>query len=53
MIALAPLVLLPFIIPTVARKTTWDMTALRSVLVLATLVAAIVITTQHAKLAFE
>jgi hypothetical protein len=53
MIALTPLVLLPFAIPAVARKTTWDMTVLRCVLVLAPLVAAIVIAQQHAQLAYE
>jgi hypothetical protein len=53
MVALAPLVLLPFAIPAVAEKRGWFVRLLRAALVLAPLVAAIVLASEHEKLVFE
>jgi hypothetical protein len=53
MVALAPLVLLPFGIPAVAAKRGWLVRLLRAALVLAPLVAAIVLASEHEKLVFE
>lgn len=53
LVALAPLGLLPFLIPAVGRLPRWVNIPLRAVLVLAPLVAAVVLAAQHEKLAFE
>jgi hypothetical protein len=53
LVALAPLVLLPFLIPVLARKNGWQVRVIRAVLVLAPLVAAVVLAAQHEQLAFE
>ena len=53
LVALAPLVLLPFVLPPLARKTGWYVPVTRAVLVLAPIVAALVVAGQHAQMAFE
>jgi hypothetical protein len=53
LVALAPLGLLPFLIPAVARLPRGVVIPLRAMLVLAPLVAAVVLAAQHEKLAFE
>jgi hypothetical protein len=53
LVALAPLALLPFAIPAVAEKRGWFVRLLRAALVLAPLVAAIVLASEHEKLVFE
>lgn len=53
LVGLAPLGLLPFLIPAVARQPRWVVIPLRALLVLAPLVAAVVLAAQHEKLAFE
>jgi hypothetical protein len=53
MVALAPLVLLPFAIPAVADKRGRLVRLLRAALVLAPLIAAIVLASEHEKLVFE
>jgi hypothetical protein len=53
MVALAPLVLLPFAIPAVAEKRSWWLRLLRAAIVLAPLVAAIMLASEHEKLVFE
>jgi hypothetical protein len=53
LVALAPLALLPFFIPAVARQPRWVVIPLRALLVLAPLVAAVVLAAQHEKLAFD
>jgi hypothetical protein len=53
LVAFAPLVLLPFVVPALGRKTGWQVAIVRAVLVLAPLVAAVVLTGQHAQMSFE
>lgn len=53
LVALAPLALLPFLLPVVARQPKWVVIPLRALLVLAPLVAAVVLAAQHETLAFE
>ncbi len=53
LVALAPLALLPFLLPAAARQPRWVVIPLRALLVLAPLVAAVVLAAQHEKLAFE
>jgi len=53
MVALAPLVLLPFALPAVAAKRGWLVRLLRAAVVLAPLIAAIVLASEHEKLVFE
>jgi hypothetical protein len=53
LVALAPLVLLPFAIPKVAEKRGWLVRLLRAALVLAPLMTAIVLASEHEKLVFE
>ena len=53
LIGLAPLALLPFLLPVVARQPRWVIIPLRALLVLAPLVVAVVLAAQHEKLAFE
>jgi hypothetical protein len=48
--ALAPLALLPFLLPIVARRPRWITIPLRAALVLAPLVAAVVLAAQHESL---
>jgi hypothetical protein len=52
-LALAPVVLLPFLIPALARRNGWLVRIARPLLVLAPVVVAIVLAAQHEKLAFE
>jgi hypothetical protein len=52
LVALAPVVLLPFLIPAVNRLPRWLIITLRTALVLAPLVAAVLIADQHAKIEF-
>jgi hypothetical protein len=53
LVALAPLVLLPFLLPAVARKTGWKPPALRAALVLLPLVVAVALAARHETLVFE
>jgi hypothetical protein len=53
LVALAPLALLPFLIPAVSRLPRWVVISLRAAIVLAPLVAAVVLAAQHEQLAFE
>ncbi|MBA4065991.1 MAG: hypothetical protein C0501_20185 [Isosphaera sp.] len=53
LVALAPLVLLPFLVPAVARRDRWFVRLARAVLVLAPLVAALALAARHEQLAFE
>lgn len=53
LVAFAPAVLLLFVIPAVARKTGLVVALFRAALVLAPLVAAVVIASRHAQMAFE
>ena len=50
LIALAPLMLAPFVIPSLNRKTGWTVCIIRAVLVLTPVVIAVFITAQHEKL---
>ncbi|HJZ57400.1 MAG TPA: hypothetical protein VKE74_20695 [Gemmataceae bacterium] len=52
LIALAPVVLLPFLIPAVARQNKWLVIPLRTILVLAPLVVAVVLAGQHEQIVF-
>ncbi len=51
-VALAPLVLLPFLIPALARRDNWYIRAIRAVLILAALAAAAVLTDKYEQPAF-
>ena len=51
LIALAPLVLLPFLIPTLARRNAWYVRVIRAVLVLAPLVVAVVLAAKYETIA--
>jgi hypothetical protein len=53
LIALAPLVLLPFLIPALYRKNDWFVRVIRFLLVLAPLIAAIVLTSQRVELELD
>lgn len=53
LVALAPAVLLPFLLPPVARKNGWWVPALRAALVLIPLAVAIGLAAQHETLVFE
>ena len=53
LIAVAPLALLPFLAPVVARQPRYVVVPLRALLVLGPLVAAVVLAAQHEQLAFE
>jgi hypothetical protein len=54
LVALAPAMLLPFLIPAVARnQDRWYVRAMRAILVLAPLVAAAVLASQNETLAFD
>lgn len=53
LVALAPAVLLPFLLPPVARKGHWALAVLRAALVLVPLVTAVVLAAQHETLVFE
>lgn len=53
LVALAPAVLLPFLVPALARKDRWYAVAIRAVLVLVPLAVALVLTAQHEQLAFD
>jgi hypothetical protein len=53
LVALAPLVLVPFLIPALSRKNGWVARVIRAVLVLAPLAAAVFLASQHEKLVFE
>jgi hypothetical protein len=53
LVALAPLVLLPFLLPVVARQSRRVIVPVRALLVLAPLVAAVILAAQHEKLVFE
>jgi len=52
LVALTPLVLLPFTVPALARGNGWMVRVARVLLILAPLIAAIVLASQHEKLAF-
>lgn len=52
LVALAPLTLLPFLIPWVNRQNRWLVIPLRTLLVLAPLVVSVVLAMQHEQLAF-
>jgi hypothetical protein len=53
LVALAPLVFIPFLLPVVQRQNRWLLMALRVTLVLAPVIAAVVLAAQHEQLAFE
>ncbi len=53
LVALAPLVLLPVLIPAVSRKSGWYVPIIRAVLVLIPLVAAALLAGEYAQMAFE
>lgn len=53
LVALAPLALLPFLIPAVGRLPRWVIITLRAVFVLTPLVVAVLLAAQHEQLAFE
>jgi hypothetical protein len=53
LVALAPLVLLPFTVPALARGNGWMLRIARVLLILAPLITAIVLASQHEKLAFD
>jgi hypothetical protein len=53
LVALAPLVLLPFLLPAVAQKKGWILRVVRALLILAPLIAAIVLASQYEKLEFK
>jgi hypothetical protein len=53
LVALAPLVLLPFLVPAVARRDRWSVRLVRAAVVFAPLVAALVLAARHEQLAFE
>lgn len=53
LVALAPVALLPFLIPAVSRQPRWVVIPLRALLVLAPLVAAVVLAARHETLAFD
>lgn len=53
LVALAPLVLLPFLVPTLSRKNGWIVRIIRALAVFAPLIAALILAAHHEKLAFE
>ncbi|MDY3559211.1 hypothetical protein R5W23_006429 [Gemmata sp. JC673] len=53
LIALAPLVLAPFLIPRVSRQNRWVLIVLRTLLILTPLVIAVVLAGQHEKFPYE
>jgi hypothetical protein len=53
LVVLAPLVLLPFLLPAVTRKTGWKVPALRAALVLLPLVVAVALAAHYETLAVE
>lgn len=53
LVALAPLVLAPFLIPRVNRQNRWALIALRAVLIFVPLLVAVVLAGQHEKLPYE
>jgi hypothetical protein len=53
LVALAPLVLLPFLLPALVRKNNLALRLLRAALIIAPLVAAVVLASEHEKLSFE
>ena len=53
LVALAPLLLLPFLIPALARKDRWYVRVIRALLVLVPLAVAVALAAQHEQLAFE
>ncbi|MCI0703016.1 MAG: hypothetical protein L0241_18210 [Planctomycetia bacterium] len=53
LVALAPLVLLPFLIPWLNRQSKWIEIPLRAILILAPLVLAVTMAAEHEKLPFE
>jgi hypothetical protein len=53
LVAVAPLVLLPFLIPALARSERWYVRCIRAVLVFAPLITAVVLASQHEQLVFE
>jgi hypothetical protein len=53
LVALAPLALLPFAIPAITRRTGRLTPAIRALLVLAPLVAAAILASQHEQIVFE
>jgi hypothetical protein len=53
LVALAPLLLAPFLVPRIARRNRWVLLALRVVLVLAPLVVAVLLAGQNEKFPYE
>lgn len=53
LVALTPVVLLPFLIPVLSRTKHWLVPTARAILVLAPIIIAVVLAAQHEKLAFE
>ena len=53
LVALTPLILLPFVLPPLCRKSGWYLPVSRAVLVVIPLVVALVVVRQYAQMAFE
>ena len=53
LVALAPLILAPFLIPRVSRQNRWLLLALRAALVMLPLLVAVLLAGQHEKLPYE
>jgi hypothetical protein len=53
LVTLAPLVLLPFLMPALSGKRGWIVRTIRAVVILAPLVAAVTLAAQHEKLPFD
>jgi hypothetical protein len=53
LVALAPLVLLPFLVPFLARRSAWYLRVLRALLVLAPLVTAVVLAAKYETIATQ
>ncbi|HEY1186251.1 MAG TPA: hypothetical protein VGE74_01280 [Gemmata sp.] len=53
LVALAPLILAPFLIPRLSRQNRWLLVALRALLVLTPLVAAVLLAGRHEKFPYE
>ena len=53
LVALTPLILLPFALPPLARTNRWYVRVLQAVLVFVPLLIAVIVAGQHAEMAFE
>jgi hypothetical protein len=53
LVVLAPLVLLPFLIPVLSRQRGWIVRSIRAVVILAPVIVAVTLAAQHEKLPFD